>query len=359
MIRLVQLLTTEVPPHLRGPEISFLLLVASAAVVAWKLAGGLRGGWFQLAICVVLMCDVCTFAYRVIPFDKPPNIFPRNELFDRLSRIEEGPFRLTNLGTVLPANVQLMYGLRESGGYEIPLARIKKFSAGLDENAMDSMFFETDKILDSKDRRADLLNTKYYVMSRYDRSYEKFLELRDRFYLRFEYGDTVVFENMKAFPPAFLVEASGINIIPDETDQLARIKDPLFDPAKSVILPEPMAVSSTTRDNSATGAVRWIERRNNSFRLNVETQNDSVLVISQTYYPGWKAWVDGQETRIVPADYALTAIIVGAGSHDVRFSYQPMSFRMGLIISLASLLVAILLVTSRRTIFTKQIPDHV
>src|SRR3989441_2376939 len=140
MIRLVQLLTTEVPPHLRGPEISFLLLAASAAVVAWKLAGGLRGDWFNFSICVVLMCDVCTFAFRVIPFDKPGNIFPRNELFDRLAKLEEGPFRLTNLGGAFPANVQLMYGLHDSGGYEIPLARIKKFGAGVDQDANDSMF---------------------------------------------------------------------------------------------------------------------------------------------------------------------------------------------------------------------------
>ena len=92
----------------------------------------------------------------------------------------------------------------------------------------------------------------------------------------------------------------------------------------------------------------WVARRNNSFQLKVDAENDSVLVVSQTYYPGWRAWVDGQEAQIVPADYALTGIAVTAGSHDVRFAYQPRSFQLGIAITIAALLVSVGAGFSRR-----------
>jgi len=50
---------------------------------------------------------------------------------------------MSSVLSALPANVQLMYGLYESGGYEIPLARIKKFSEGMDQDATDSVFLES------------------------------------------------------------------------------------------------------------------------------------------------------------------------------------------------------------------------
>jgi hypothetical protein len=52
---------------------------------------------------------------------------------------------------------------------------------------------------------------------------------------------------------------------------------------------------------------------------------------------------DGQEAKIVPADYALTGIALSAGSHDVRFAYQPRSFRIGLAISATAILATALL----------------
>ena len=62
------------------------------------------------------------------------------------------------------------------------------------------------------------------------------------------------------------------------------------------------------------------------------------LVTSDVYYPGWQARIDGKETVLYRADYALRGVVVPAGDHVVFFEYKPRSFRLGALISLLSLL---------------------
>ncbi len=88
----------------------------------------------------------------------------------------------------------------------------------------------------------------------------------------------------------------------------------------------------------------------------VDTPADSALVVADTYYPDWKATLDGTPTTIYRANLAFRAVIVPAGKHEVRMTYQPQSFTVGAAISLASLalyvvLVGVMLVRRRKDIF--------
>jgi uncharacterized membrane protein YfhO len=62
-------------------------------------------------------------------------------------------------------------------------------------------------------------------------------------------------------------------------------------------------------------------------------------VASQIYYPGWKASIDGLTVPVVPADFALAAILLPSGPHDVRFFYAPASIKIGAIASALSLVI--------------------
>ena len=64
------------------------------------------------------------------------------------------------------------------------------------------------------------------------------------------------------------------------------------------------------------------------------------------YYPGWQAFIDGEKTQIFQANYLFQAIQVPAGSHEVVFKFRPLSFFIGAIVSLLTLLgiFAILLI---------------
>ena len=68
-----------------------------------------------------------------------------------------------------------------------------------------------------------------------------------------------------------------------------------------------------------------------------------MAVFSETYYPGWHAWVDGREVPVWKANYAFRGVIVPAGRHEVRMEYHPRSFQIGLTISIATLGITIVL----------------
>jgi uncharacterized membrane protein YfhO len=53
------------------------------------------------------------------------------------------------------------------------------------------------------------------------------------------------------------------------------------------------------------------------------------LVLSDTFYPGWKAFVDGKEEKILRANYNFRAVPLTAGTHRVEFVYDPLSFKLG------------------------------
>ena len=67
--------------------------------------------------------------------------------------------------------------------------------------------------------------------------------------------------------------------------------------------------------------------------LDVEACDDSYLVVSDSHYPGWRATLDGSDAPIHRANHSLRAVRVPKGHHQLRFDYQPGSFRVGLAMS--------------------------
>jgi uncharacterized membrane protein YfhO len=73
------------------------------------------------------------------------------------------------------------------------------------------------------------------------------------------------------------------------------------------------------------------------------------LVRAYTYYPGWRATVDGRPTEILRANYAFMALPLGPGEHRVELRYRPVSLTFGAVVSGLSLLVVIGVVGLRAT----------
>ena len=71
-------------------------------------------------------------------------------------------------------------------------------------------------------------------------------------------------------------------------------------------------------------------------RLRANTPAEGYLVLADSYYPGWRAWLDGQPVRILRADIALRAVALPPGQHVVEFRFEPMSWRLGTIVSVVA-----------------------
>ena len=78
--------------------------------------------------------------------------------------------------------------------------------------------------------------------------------------------------------------------------------------------------------------------------VRVNAASAGLLVLSDLYYPGWRATVDGKPAKILCANYVMRAVAVPQGEHSVEFSYEPASFKAGIAASAAGVLVVALLI---------------
>lgn len=154
-----------------------------------------------------------------------------------------------------------------------------------------------------------------------------------------------VYENTKAMPRAWLVpEAKSV---PRE-EILKLVREPGFDPRSVVFLEE--AVGSVLADDARRFNGRVLElryRSPNEVLIRTESNSPAALVLSDVYYPGWRGFIDGQETRVLRSNYIFKSVIVPAGAHEIRLVFQPRIWEIGLSISaLAWLALATIAVVS-------------
>ncbi len=86
----------------------------------------------------------------------------------------------------------------------------------------------------------------------------------------------------------------------------------------------------------------------NKVSIDVETPSDAFLVLSDTYYPGWKARVDGKQMDIYRTNYTFRGVVVPKGAHVVTFSYEPDSLKFGAALSVLSVTIWVGFVLLRR-----------
>lgn len=75
--------------------------------------------------------------------------------------------------------------------------------------------------------------------------------------------------------------------------------------------------------------------------VEADAERPGQLILLDTFYPGWKATVDGRDAEIRPANAAFRAVSLPAGHHRVEFAYRPRSFIAGASASLAAGLVVL------------------
>jgi uncharacterized membrane protein YfhO len=67
----------------------------------------------------------------------------------------------------------------------------------------------------------------------------------------------------------------------------------------------------------------------NDIKIDVTSSQDAWLVLADTWYPGWRAAVDGEATEVLHANFLFRAVRVPAGVHEITFAYRPVSAVVG------------------------------
>ncbi|MDO8657684.1 MAG: YfhO family protein [Candidatus Levybacteria bacterium] len=149
---------------------------------------------------------------------------------------------------------------------------------------------------------------------------------------------TYIIKNLNALPRAYLV--NKFELITGDEKILTALFDPSFDINNKVILEEiPFLKLPSNPDKIETiqKPISLAQYSENKITTQVNTDKNSLFVLSDNYYPGWKAYIDGEETKIYRANYTFRAIEVPSGKHLIIFKYQPYSFLSGIFISIMSL----------------------
>jgi len=184
----------------------------------------------------------------------------------------------------------------------------------------------------------DMMNVRYLVYGREQYEQEKAL-LGNRFVPVFTSpdGSQVVLENRTVLPKGWLVPS--VAVIPDPRQALAILQNPSFDPRRLALVETPPPVFLAPPDAPVAGpvgTVRLERYEGNRIDMAVTAERNSLLVLGEKYYRGWKASVDGKETPIFPVNHTLRGIYLTPGNHRVEFLFDPLPFKVGKYLTLAS-----------------------
>lgn len=143
-------------------------------------------------------------------------------------------------------------------------------------------------------------------------------------------GDVHVYENPQAQPRAFWVPQ--IEVIEDPDRILWSLASGQQDLRRVAFVESPRPSTGGPGDGRA-GQVGFVRNDPEHLTLQVDAPARGFLVLSDQYFPGWYARVDGTPADVVRANYAFRLVEVPAGRSTVEFWYAPPSVRIGAVVS--------------------------
>ena len=183
--------------------------------------------------------------------------------------------------------------------------------------------------------------TLLYGVALYDRQEDQTSQLtrEDRYSVAYQDQDVVVYENPAAYPRAFVVPEAVL--APDGTAAMARLREGPLDPRTQVVVESAPASGLGPFNGTPAHDASIVAEGSAVVDVQADAPAGGFLVLTDPYYPGWRAFVDGQEAPILRADYLFRAVALAPGSHLVRFTFTPTSFERGIWLSLAGVGIAL------------------
>ena len=165
---------------------------------------------------------------------------------------------------------------------------------------------------------------------------------RNDFTLAYLSDTAAVWENQDALPRAFIAHAATIV---DDDSALARLHDPVFQPVCHVLLADEPSARQLEEAQSVwvqfncipADAAEITKYESERVEVTATTNQSGYLVLADSLYPGWRAFVDGQPAPILRVDVLFRAVLIEPGTRRIVFEYHPGAFQWGVLISSVSL----------------------
>ena len=323
-----------------------LLVIACAGVVLLWAQGWLKPWVLTLMVLGIAMADLMSFGWKLNPARPPDDLYP---VMDSVRFLQsDGSLYRTIRGPlsrkVFPPNSLAVYGVSDVQGYSpVLIDYYVEFLERLEEDMTSARrVYSLRYPASTTSPLLDLLNAKY-VITIADPGEEMVSLERSDPNLGLAYdGEVKIYENRDALPRAFFVPK--FRVVEDRTAALEVLGSDDFDPSAYVILEKEPASLAPVADGVPTrSGVKIVEYTPNKVIIEAACATNGFVVLSDLYYDGWRSFVDGSEQEVYRADSAFRAVRLEAGQHRIEFVFDPLSFRIGAIVSLVALLLIIVL----------------
>jgi len=153
-------------------------------------------------------------------------------------------------------------------------------------------------------------------------------------------GSGMLYENRYALPRVWVVsdvkQLSRGSIL--ETIKTSRLPDgSKFDPGYTALVDRDINFVSSSPEIEQN--IHLLNNEGDHVKIKTDLTQNGFLVLSDVYYPGWNAYIDGQQVQLYETNYILRGVEVPAGSHVVEFKFEPISFVIGVALTILGLLI--------------------
>lgn len=282
-------------------------------------------GVVQFGLCILLIADLWIVDYKPIKMitKKEQQQSLQETDFIRFLKQDRSPYRILPIQIHDNDNWFVAFGIQSIAGYHP--AKLKLYDDVRNTMYNEFHFQDAKQFAQVNRMFLNMLNTKYILTP--------FPLENSGLKPAFRGEQALVYENTSVLPRAFFV-AKHVTIQNDKS-MFDQINAPDYDPAATAYLSATLEKEILTpADAIAQTKVHYTNYEINGFTIEVETPAEAILKLSEVYYPsGWKASIDGSDTKIYRTDYCLRAIVVPAGKHTITFDFEPRTYRTGLMLT--------------------------
>ena len=307
-----------------------IFLCISIGIIMCAIFRKINRKTIGIIIFVFILIDLWSFGFRYRTSFEFYKCFFERKVVEFLKK-DKSLFRVCT-PNLRDLNKGMLYKIGSIGGSGANLlswyGEFINLSQGYDKN-FSNLFMTIHRL----DKSLNMLNMKYMITY-------KWVDMNDTSYKKVFTGhDRDIYENLNCMKRAYVVHKA--KYLKEDKEILKQVYSAEFSPYDTVILKgkeDTTAIRSSSKVSDKTQIVKYTPEE---VLINTSTNKNGFLILSDTYYPGWKAYVDNKETKILRANYIFRAIKLEKGAHTVRFVYEPKSFTIGLWISSVSLLLVI------------------
>ena len=325
------------------------LAAVALALIALRLRGTSRlpVGWFVGLIAALLVLDLFRANMGFNPAIPIKTAAPPTTGAIRYLQSHR-PNRFIGVSTLqlsqpLPSDLAMHFGLYDARGYDFPVE--KRFDALWRRSIAPSIgdFTQPEEFAGATPaalRALSLLSVRDLMIGPLQAI--KFPLHGPGLKVAYRGSDAVVYANENALPRVFVVNRQ--RTVRGENAALAAVTAAGFDGRTVAITERPMAgvpqAAAAGPQAGAAGAGSATLKTYDPEHVVIDatTSTNGLLVVTDDFYPGWTAKVDGHSVPVGRVDYLLRGVALTPGRHTVEFNYEPASWTIGWIISLLTLL---------------------